>query len=90
MSATNSHALSVNPWILEVAVWTSSIPTLASDASNSVAVKASLDALSFVRLASITDLKVSENYGNKPVEIITDDNGTIYKSAVPAITIKGN
>lgn len=90
MSATNSKALLVNPGILEVANWTAAIPVLLADGSNAAAVKSALDALSYVKLASITDLKVSENFGDKQVEIITDDNGTIYKSAVPKISVKGN
>ena len=90
MSATNSKALLVNPGILEVATWVNTIPALASDLSNASTVKSALDALSYVRLASITDLQVSENYGNNPVEVITDDNGTIYLSTVPEVTMTGN
>lgn len=90
MAATNSKALTVNPGILEVAVWTSTLPVLNSTLSNAATVRSAMDALSFTRLASITDLKVSENWGDKIVEVITDDNGTIYKSAVPSISIKGN
>ncbi len=90
MSATNTHALGVNPGIVEVAPYVSTLPVLLNDNSNAVAVKSALDALTYVRIASVTDVKLMENYGEKGVEIITDDNGTIYKSVAPSVTIKGN
>lgn len=90
MSAVNKKALSVNPGILEVANWSASIPKLASDLSNANAVKSACDALSFVRLASVIDTRVSENYGDNVTEVITDDTGTIYKASVPNIGITGN
>lgn len=90
MGAINSKALSVNPWIVEVAQYVSTLPVLLADNSNAVAVKSALDALTYVRVSSVTDVKVSENYGDNKVEIITDDNGTVYKSVAPSVTISGN
>lgn len=90
MPASNTHALSVNPGIVEVAPYVTTLPVLLNDNSNAVAVKSALDALTYVRIASVTDVKLMENYGQKGVEIITDDNGTIYKSVAPSVTIKGN
>lgn len=90
MSAVNPKALIKNAGILEVANYSAAIPVLASDLSNAVAVKSALDALTYVRLASITDLKVSENYGDNVTEVIADDTGTVFKSSVPNVTVNGN
>lgn len=90
MSAINPNALPVVVWELFVAPYTTSITQLLNDMTNSVAVKGELDALTYSRLASITDLTVNENLTDKLVEVITDDTGTIYRAATPTITVKGN
>jgi len=87
MTATNSKALSVNPWIIEVASYSSSITTLADDMTNADTVRSELDALSYERLASIIDLQVSENYWANVVKIEADDNWVIYSSTKPEMTI---
>ena len=90
MPALNEKALNVNPGIVEVAVNPGTIPALAADASNAVAVRSACDALSFTRLASVIDVKISENNGANVVEVISDDLGTIYKAGVPDVTVTGS
>lgn len=87
MAATNSKALSVNPGIVEVALWNSSLSTPASDLSNASTLKSEYDALSYERLASVIDVQLSENFGDNVLQVETDDNGIIYSSTVPTVSI---
>lgn len=90
MSAVNEKALSVNPGIVEVALNPGTIPALAADGSNAVAVRSACDALTFVRLASVVDTKVSDNRGANVVEVLADDTGIVYKAGVPDVVLSGS
>lgn len=90
MTAINESALPKNAWFLYVADYTSSITQLLADLSNASVVKWELDALTYERLASITDLEVIENLAESMLKVDTDDNGTIYKATTPKISVTGN
>ena len=90
MSAINDKALSVKPWILEVAFLDSSIPTLADDQSNLSAYKTALDNLTYIRGASVIDTTVTDDFGAKVTKIEADDTGTIYSEFEPELTIAGS
>lgn len=88
MSATQEKFLNKNPGIIEVVRVPTSFTPLASDLSNVEAVKTAIDALTFIRMASVIDLQVAENYSDQ-IKIDVDDNKTIYTSAEPSVKISG-
>lgn len=90
MGAINESALPKNAGFLYVAEYTSSITQLLADISNASVVKGELDALTYSRLASITDLEVVENLAENMLKVDTDDNGTIYKATTPKVSVTGN
>jgi hypothetical protein len=90
MTAINESALPKNVGLLYVADYTSSITQLLTDLSNASAVKGELDALSYDRIASITDLEIIENLAENLLKVDTDDTGTIYKATTPKISATGN
>lgn len=89
MSATNENALSILAWLVYVAPW-SAVTALLDDMSNSSIVAWELDALSYERLASVTDVQFSMNTSDKVTKVETDDNGTIYSAYEPTIKISWN
>lgn len=90
MSAENQKALSVNPGVLEVATNPGTITALLADGSNAATVRAECDALTFLRVASVIDLQISQNFGDNIIEIVADDTGTIFKASLPSVVISAN
>lgn len=84
MPAVNSNQLNTVPAEVYYTPYVASVPTLATDGSNANAVKAYLAGLSYTRLASVIDLNITVEQSADMVEVITDDNQTIYKSSRPA------
>ena len=89
MPSVNEDALSILAWLVYVAEW-SAITALLDDLSNASIVAWELDALSYERLASVTDVKFSINTSDKQTKVETDDNGTIYSAYEPTAKISGN
>lgn len=89
MAATNENALSVLAGLVYVAEWTAITPLL-DDLTNASTVAQELAALSYERLASVTDVKFSVNTSDKQTKVETDDNGTIYSAYEPTAKISGN
>lgn len=89
MGATNEKDLNKNPAIIEIVQDPGTITEILADGSNAEAVKTEIDALTFIRLASITDLAVSDDYSDI-LKVETDDNGVIYSSANEVVNITGN
>jgi len=88
MAATNERALGKYPWLVYVWEYTSDIPALLDDMSNANAVTAYIDSnITFKRLASVIDVQVSTNLNADVVEVVTDDNWTIYKATTPEVKI---
>ncbi len=88
MAATNEKALGKYPWLVYVWEYTSDIPALLDDMSNANAVTAYIDSnIVFKRLASVIDVQVSTNLNADVVEVVTDDNWTIYKATTPEVKI---
>lgn len=90
MTAINESALPKNVGYLYVADYAPTITQLLADLSNSSVVKGELDALSYDRIASITDLEIVENLAENLLQVDTDDTGTIYKATTPKISATGN
>ena len=88
MSATNESHLNKNAGIIEVVKVPDGFSPLLSDLSNVVAVKTAIDALTLVRMASVVDLQVAENYADQ-VTVDVDDNKRIYTSAEPSVVVSG-
>lgn len=88
MAATNEKHLNKSAGRIEIVQLPAGLTALADDLSNMAAVKTAIDALTFVRIASIVDLLVEEDYSDQ-VAIETDDNGVIYTSASPSVKIGG-
>lgn len=89
MSAKNENALSILAGLVYVAP-RSAVTALLDDMSNSSIVAWELDALSYERLASVTDVQFSMNTSDKVTKVETDDNGTIYSAYEPTIKISWN
>lgn len=89
MSATNENALSILAGLVYVAP-RSSITALKDDMSNASIVAGELNALSYERLASVTDIQFSVNTSEKTIKVETDDNGTIYSAYEPTAKVSGN
>lgn len=87
MAAINEKALSTKPWILEVALFDSSIPTLADDHSNILAYRTALDNLTYIRWASIIDTVVTDDFAGKITKIDASDTGTIYSEFEPDMSV---
>jgi len=90
MSAVNEYALNNDIGWLYVIPKVDLTATFLNDMSNSETLRAELDALTFTRVASITDLQLSTNLSDNLVEIETDDTGVIATFTRPAVTISGN
>ena len=86
MSATNEKYLNKNAGIIEIVKLPEAFTPLLADLSNVEAVKTAVDALTLVRISSIVDLLVEEDYSEQ-IKIETDDNGVIYTSANPGVKI---
>jgi len=89
MTSVNENALSILAGLVYVAPRTS-VTALLDDMSNSSIVAWELDALSYERLASVTDVQFSMNTSDKVTKVETDDNGTIYSAYEPTIKIAWN
>lgn len=89
MAATNEKHLQKNSGIIEVVKLPSNLTVLASNLSNVKAVKDEIDALAFVRLSSVIDVEVKEDYSDV-IKQETDDNGVIYSWTSPKVTITGS
>lgn len=89
MSATNERALSILAGDVYIAQW-AAITALDDSLSNAVTVKSQLDALSYARLASVTDVAFAVNTSENQIKVETDDNGVIYQAYTPQAKISGN
>lgn len=89
MSATNQNALSILAGEVYIAEW-AAITALDDSLSNAATVKGELDALSYSRLASVTDVAFSVNTSENQIKVETDDNGVIYSAYTPTAKISGN
>ena len=89
MSALNENALSVLAWDVYVAEW-ASITALDDSLSNAVTVISEMDALSYTRLASVTDVQFAVNTSENQIKVETDDNGVIYQAYTPQAKISWN
>lgn len=61
-----------------------------NDLSNSETLRTELDALTYTRIASVTDLALTINLTDNLVEVEADDTGTLKKFTRPAISVAGN
>ena len=90
MSAVNEYALQDDIGYLYVIAKEDLSEDFKNDMSNSETLRAELDALSFTRMASVTDLALTTNLTDNLVEVEADDTGTLKKFTRPAVTISGN
>jgi hypothetical protein len=90
MSAINENALQDQIWELYVIAKTTLTADLTDNLSNSETLRAELDALTFERMASVTDLSMAVNLSDNLVEVEADDTWTLKKYTRPAITISWN
>lgn len=88
MSATNRNALSRYAGILEVVQYPTSTCLTSPDCDQTeiASFLASINTLSWRRIASITDLKITRKNG-ETLKVETDDNGTIWNSATPDVMV---
>ncbi len=89
MTATNQKALSVLAWQVYVANW-ATITALDDSLSNVATVISELDALSYERMASVTDVQFAVNTSDNQIKIETDDNWVIYQAYTPNAKISWN
>lgn len=89
MAATNENALQLQAADVYVATRVP-VTALLEDMSNADTVRTELEALTYVRIASVTDVQCAINTSDNVVRVETDDNGTIYTAFRPAATISGN
>lgn len=90
MSATNPSALQDVTAKLYVATKTSLSAEFLNDLSNAESLRAEIDALTFTRVASVTDLTLSINLQDNLVEVESDDNGILKTFTQPAVNISWN
>lgn len=89
MTATNQKALSILAWQVYIADW-ASITALDDSLSNVATVISELDALSYERMASVTDVQFAVNTSDNQIKIETDDNWVIYQAYTPNARISWN
>jgi len=89
MSATNEQALSISAGKVYIAEW-AAITALDDTLSNAITVKSELDALSYERLSSVTDVEFAVNTSENQIKVETDDNGIIYQAYTPQAKITWN
>jgi len=89
MTAINKAHVNKNSAIVEIATRPDAFTDCQADLSNVAAVKTAIDALTFERMASVTDVQTSENYSNI-IKVDADDTGTIFTSADPEVKLTGN
>lgn len=89
MSATQEKFLNKNAGIIEVVRLPDAFTPLESDLSNVETVKTAIDALTFIRMASVVDLQVAEGYTDQ-ITVDVDDNKRIYTSAEPTVKVSGS
>lgn len=90
MWAINKDNLSTLAGIVEIALMPITAITVKDDMSDASSAITSMDALTYNRLASITDLKLSLNTSEKKVEQKADDTGTIYSAYTPGVKVTFN
>lgn len=90
MPATNPAALQDVAAKLFVAPRVALSADFENDLSNSETLRAELDALTYTRVASITDLTMAVNLQENLVEVDSDDNGVLKTFTEPAVNITGN
>lgn len=90
MSAVNTKALQDQIWEIYVIAKTDLSAAFKDDLTNAEALRAELDAMTFTRLASVTDLQMSVNLSDNLVEVEADDTWTLKKFTRPAVTISWN
>lgn len=89
MTAVNPAHVNKNSAVVEIAARPAAFTECTANLSNVVAVKTAIDALTFERMASVTDVQTSESYSNI-VKVDADDTGTIFTSADPEVKLTGN
>lgn len=89
MSATQEKFLNKLPGIIELVQDPGTLTVIADNFANAEAVKTEIDALTFLRLASVTDLQVEDDFSDV-LKVETDDNGIIYTSVNEVIKVTGN
>lgn len=90
MSAVNQNALQDQIWELYVIAKTDLAATFKDDLTNAETLRAELDAMTFTRMASVTDLSMSMNLSDNLVEVEADDTWTLKKFTRPQVTISWN
>ncbi len=90
MSAVNENALQDQIWELYVIGRTDLSVAFLNDLSNSETLRAELDAMTFIRMASVTDLSLAVNLSDNLVEVEADDTGTLKKFTRPSAIISWN
>ncbi|MDD3302282.1 MAG: hypothetical protein PHN31_01905 [Candidatus Gracilibacteria bacterium] len=90
MSAVNENALQDQIGELYVIGRTDLSVAFLNDLSNSETLRAELDAMTFIRMASVTDLSLAVNLSDNLVEVEADDTGTLKKFTRPSAIISGN
>jgi hypothetical protein len=73
MSAVNTKALQDQIGQIYVIAKTDLSAAFKDDLTNAEALRAELDAMTFTRLASVTDLQMSVNLSDNLVEVVADD-----------------
>ena len=89
MSATEEKYLNKLPGIIEIVQDPGTLTAILDDFSNVEAVQTEIDLLTFLRLSSITDLNVNDDFSDV-LKVETDDNGIIYSSVNEQVTVTGN
>lgn len=90
MSAITEGALQDQIWELYVIAKTDLSASFLNNMTNAEALRAELDALTFTRMASVTDLNMAVNLTDNLVEVEADDTGTLKKFTRPQVTISWN
>jgi len=87
MSAIKDKALQDEIGWLYVATKVDLSATFLNNMTNAETLRTELDALTYVRVASITDLTMTVNLSDNLVEVEADDTGTLKKFTRPQVTI---
>jgi hypothetical protein len=89
MTATQEKYLNTKSAIIEVVRDPGTLTAILDDFSNAEAVKTEIDALTFKRLSSVTDLSTVNDFSDQ-LKIEADDNAIIYNSTQNVVTVTGN
>lgn len=88
--ATNPNALQDVSAKLYVAPRVTLSDDFLNDLSNAETLRSELDAITYTRIASITDLTMAINLQDNLVEIESDDNGILKTFSQPSVNLTGN